>query len=82
MRRSSHFSWVVVVCLLLVAGAPAQTAQPSGNSTDQALSSVASVPRLIQFSGVVRDRQGEPLGGVAARLTFSVYEEQQGGTAL
>jgi hypothetical protein len=45
-------------------------------------SSVAAVPRLIKFSGAVRDARGEPLGNVAVRLTFSVYEEAAGGAAL
>jgi hypothetical protein len=40
------------------------------------------VPRLIKYSGVVRDARGEPLMSVAVRLTFAVYEEQQGGAAL
>jgi hypothetical protein len=82
MRRAPYSSWVVVVCLLLTAGAQSQTSEPAGNSTDQALSSAASVPRLIQYSGVVKDRQGEPLGGVTVRLTFSVYAQQRGGVAL
>jgi hypothetical protein len=45
-------------------------------------SNVAAVPRLIKFSGAVRDARGEPLGNVAVRLTFAVYSEQQGGAAL
>jgi hypothetical protein len=43
---------------------------------------VAAVPRLIKFSGAVRDARGEPLGNVAVRLTFAVYSEQQGGGSL
>jgi hypothetical protein len=45
-------------------------------------SAEAAVPRLIKFSGAVRDTRGEPLGAVAVRLTFAVYEEPTGGAAL
>jgi hypothetical protein len=43
---------------------------------------VAAVPRLIKFSGAVRDARGEPVTSAAVRLTFAVYSEQQGGAAL
>jgi hypothetical protein len=43
---------------------------------------VVAVPRLIKFSGEVRDARGEPLGSVPVRLTFAVYEAQTGGAAL
>jgi hypothetical protein len=56
-----------------------QTAS-DGNAANS--SAVAAVPRLIKYSGVVRDARGEPLGSVAVRLTFAVYSEQQGGAAL
>jgi hypothetical protein len=38
-------------------------------------------PPLVRFSGVVRDAQGAPRTGTAM-LTFAVYANQQGGTAL
>jgi hypothetical protein len=44
-------------------------------------SSSLVVPRLIKFSGVLKDRKGEPKSG-AAGVTFAIYAEQEGGAAL
>ena len=41
----------------------------------------ASVPRLVQFSGVLKDRLGKPLTDVQG-VTFALYKEQQDGAAL
>jgi uncharacterized protein with PIN domain len=60
----------------------AQQDETGGNGNATSSSAVAAVPRLIKFSGAVRDARGEPLGSVAVRLTFAVYSEQQGGGAL
>ncbi|HEY0704234.1 MAG TPA: hypothetical protein VGD60_15795 [Candidatus Acidoferrales bacterium] len=40
-----------------------------------------SVPRLVQFTGTLKDAAGRPVSG-AASVTFAVYAEQDGGTAL
>jgi hypothetical protein len=39
------------------------------------------VPRLIKFSGLLKDRKGEAKSG-AAGVTFAIYAEQEGGAAL
>ncbi len=80
MRRVLIYTCMAFV--FLFAQMEAQAQQPEAASSNPTKASVASVPRLIQFNGAVKDRNGEPLGGVAARLTFSVYEESQGGAAL
>jgi hypothetical protein len=67
-----------MVCLLCAGAACAQQEQPAVGSNGAS----AAVPRLIKFSGRVLDARGEPLGSVAVRLTFAVYEEQTGGAAL
>ena len=41
----------------------------------------ASVPRVIQFSGVLNDSAGQPLTGVQG-VSFALYREQQGGAPL
>ncbi|HEY3383345.1 MAG TPA: hypothetical protein VGK32_16355 [Vicinamibacterales bacterium] len=47
-----------------------------------ALSAAAQTPpRLVRFSGVVRDAQGVTHSG-AATLTFAIYAEAEGGTPL
>ena len=42
---------------------------------------VASVPRLVKFSVVVKDIQGKPRSGPLS-LTFSIYADQEGGEPL
>ena len=55
----------------------APAAAPAGAGPD----GTASVPRLIQFSGQLRDRAGQPLTG-AATVTFSVYSRSDAGPPL
>jgi trimeric autotransporter adhesin len=40
-----------------------------------------SVPRLVQFSGALKDTAARPIAGVAS-VTFAIYAEQDGGAAL
>ncbi|MBI4443335.1 MAG: hypothetical protein HY649_08175, partial [Acidobacteria bacterium] len=40
-----------------------------------------SAPRLIQFTGVIKDAMGSPRAGVVG-LTFALYPEQEGGAPL
>jgi hypothetical protein len=62
---------VVVGLLSLVVSVAAQSSSPT----------VAEVPPLIQFSNVAIDVNGKPLTGVIG-ITFSLYQEQQGGAPL
>jgi len=39
------------------------------------------VPRLVKFSGALKDSGGKPLSGVAG-VTFSIYKDPEGGAAL
>jgi trimeric autotransporter adhesin len=39
------------------------------------------VPRLIRYSGVVKDESGKPVSGDVG-ITFSLYKDQQGGSPL
>src|SRR3990170_3753090 len=41
----------------------------------------ALVPPVMQFSGVLQDSAGRPLGG-AQGVTFALYREQEGGAPL
>ena len=40
-----------------------------------------TVPRLVQFNGTLKDAALRPVSGVAS-VTFAIYAEQDGGTAL
>ncbi|MBI3895826.1 MAG: hypothetical protein HY313_07820, partial [Acidobacteria bacterium] len=42
---------------------------------------LAPGPRLVQFSGTLKDQSGQPLTGVQG-ITFALYREQSGGAAL
>jgi hypothetical protein len=77
------WKWVGIVCLFSAGAAYAQQDQSAvSGSSSGASAAVAAVPRLIKYSGEVRDARGEPLGSVSLRLTFAVYEAQLGGAAL
>jgi hypothetical protein len=82
MSRSHLVTLVGIACLLSAGAAYAQQDQPAVSGSASGASAVAAVPRLIKYSGEVRDARGEPLGSVAVRLNFAVYEEQLGGAAL
>jgi hypothetical protein len=53
----------------------AQTASPNSSPAS------TQVPRLIRFSGVAQDETRNPMTGVVG-ITFSLYEDQQGGSPL
>jgi hypothetical protein len=50
-------------------------------SQEASTGSVAVVPTLVNYSGTVRDLNGQPLTGVVG-VTFALYKESQGGSAL
>src|SRR5207237_1022761 len=58
-------------------------AQPKSPYAPGSLAPVSNgaVPRLIKFSGVLKDRSGQPQTGVAG-VTFGIYDDQDGGAAL
>jgi hypothetical protein len=59
------------VLILVLVSASAVTAQRN----------VESVPRLVQFSGVLKDGSARPVSG-GASVTFAIYAEQEGGAAI
>jgi hypothetical protein len=81
-----------VVCALSLALAVPVNAQDNASTTRLPVSvgetpqaggqdSGSAVPRLVRFSGVVKDSTGRAQTGVVA-VTFSLYELQDGGTPL
>jgi len=68
-----HTIYGPVLCLLLSLSLFAQA--PSTPSQ------TAAVPRLVQFSGVVKDADGTPRKGLVG-ITFALYKEEQGGAPL
>jgi hypothetical protein len=78
MLRIFKMSSARVLAVLLVAGS--LTTVAAGQASSSAATSSA-VPRLVKFSGVVKDEQGRPQSGVAG-ITFALYKEQSGGAPL
>jgi len=72
--RASAVSRFVAVLFLVAVCSHSPLAQ-------QASSSNAVVPTLVQFSGVLTGSNGRPLTGITG-ITFSLYADQQGGAPL
>lgn len=72
MKRIAVWS-VLAVSVIVVPFAFAQQSNVSANA--------GAVPRLIRFSGVAKDSNGQPLTGVIG-VTYALYKEQEGGAAL
>ena len=77
MKRLSLPVCVVVMCLFCAAGLPAQ--QPDSTSSNALTlagsASSAKVPRLVRFSGVLRDLAGQPLTGIVD-VEFAIYKDE------
>ena len=70
------------ICLLLLTGlwldgSLLWAASPQQTTTEAA----SALPRLVRFSGTVKDLNGNPLTGVVG-VTFALYPDQTGGAAL
>jgi hypothetical protein len=64
--------WFLAVSLLC----SAMTAQSASSAAESTV-----VPRLVNFAGRATDAQAKPITGIVG-LTFAIYKEQNGGTAL
>jgi hypothetical protein len=77
------------VSLLLLAGLGIVAATPQATwaqtpdtpQTSSAGHTQVAVPRLVQFAGTLKDASAKPVAGLES-VTFAIYEEQDGGTAL
>jgi trimeric autotransporter adhesin len=74
MKKLAHSLPALLGLLLLSSLLSAQQAAISTTS-------VAVVPRLVNFSGKATDAQGKAVAGVAG-VTFAIYGEQNGGAPL
>jgi len=85
MRRNYILAEAVVVCLLCGLGLQAQQSDSSAsdntNLSPSSQPAAGTVPRLIKFTGAVKDLTGKVPTGVVA-LTFSLYELSEGGSPL
>ena len=66
---------VFVISLLVAVSSSAQV------STTKTRAGSDLVPRLIKFSGTVKDEAGKPMSGILG-MTFALYKEDEGGSPL
>ena len=69
------------VMLFLVLGSVSVVWAQSAPAAPAAGTASTTVPRLVKFSGTVKDADGKPRTGVTG-ITFALYKEQEGGAAL
>ncbi len=72
---------VCAVMLFLVLGWVSVVWAQSAPAAPAAGTASTTVPRLVKFSGTVKDADGKPRTGVTG-ITFALYKEQEGGAAL
>ena len=72
--------WVVGVLLFSALWLHAQASQPASGGTSSGQATM-SVPRLIKFSGAVKDVTGKPLNG-PVEVNFAIYKEQTDAAPL
>lgn len=70
-------SLIAVLCSLSLAA----IAQDGSGGTSNLSSSTNAVPRIVNYSGVLNDANGQPLTTLS-NVTFALYQNQEGGTAL
>jgi trimeric autotransporter adhesin len=74
--------WSVWGAVLLLACATSVWSQQSTNAVETPVTtSTSQLPRLVSFSGTLKDLNGNPLVGTVG-VTFFLYSEQTGGAPL
>ncbi len=89
MTRAVAAAWLVTLMLSWSVAARDLSPAPAGSPDGASLSAGGNwsnsgggaVPRLVRFSGTVRDVAAKPLRG-PVDVTFSLYREEAGGEAL
>jgi hypothetical protein len=74
---NKHRRFTVLVVLAFLAVSFSELALGQNNSNPQS----AGVPRMVKFSGVLKDASGNLLNGTVG-ISFAVYAESTGGAAL
>lgn len=82
MSQSSRAAVLRFVCLLMLSCSIviAQSSEGAIQDASPGLSS-AGVPRVVKFSGVLKDVEGKAIVG-KTRVTFAIHSEQLGGEQL
>jgi hypothetical protein len=80
IELKSRFSWGVLLMGCICLTAMTLAAQQSG-IVPGAAAAASAVPNLIKYSGVLKDASGAVLTTLNG-VTFLIYKDEQGGTAL
>jgi hypothetical protein len=80
MKRVQFYLWLTMA-LVSLSSANCWSQDSAGVGNSSGASPTAQVPRLMRFSGAIKDVSGKPLSGVAG-VTFALYKDQEGGAAL
>src|SRR5215469_6526547 len=81
MKLASVRTKSPILVVLAIGLCAAAWARPQQNSNSATAASPTVVPRLVSFSGAIKDAAGNPVTG-AAEVTFSLYNFQEGGSPL
>jgi trimeric autotransporter adhesin len=77
--------WLAGVCAVILFARVSNAQEPAAVARVAVATPSAgaqeTVPRLVQFSGTLKDAAARPVSGVAS-VTFAIYAEQEGGAAL
>ena len=89
MKRLVKYTGIVLLLSMSLGAAGLQAQQPvaaepqvpsSGVQAPREVVPALPVPRLVKFSGVVKDELGGPHSGTVG-ITFAIYKDQEGGAA-
>ena len=80
MKTSLRFAlWgAVLVCVCSTSAFSQQNVSPANGSV---IVAAAQLPRLVKFSGTLKDSNGNPLTTITG-VTFALYSQQNGGAPL
>jgi hypothetical protein len=79
--KSALLAVLAVSISTFIPGARAQSVDAANARGAAAASAENSVPRLVQFNGILKDGAARVVAGPAS-VTFAIYAEQEGGTAI
>jgi trimeric autotransporter adhesin len=79
-KNLSHLA-AILAATATITGSALANPFPQQAAEAATLASQVNVPHLVQFSGTLKDSASRPMAGVAS-VTFAIYSEQEGGTAL
>jgi hypothetical protein len=81
MKKKNILLSMVLAAFATGAARPVHAQEAEAITTHPTATQNVAVPRLVQFSGALKDSAARTVSGVSS-VTFSIYAEQDGGTSL